>query len=228
MDTRTIGALLAGIVIGGGATALGYNYPKGEVTEQTYCKSCGAVRFESHENQFLGRRRSSGTKSGMLASMMDSGQHQHEWAEPNAYVFPTFPQPTLPPAEQLREKLVGERLQAIDEIEHSPDTLVLLREAIKNDDKRARGFVHRLLDAEKPIPVSAIATLLERDRPWADRWADVDAFYAAYKCDTNETLVRCHLPIKGQEQTVIERTPTGGNLEGGVIEEWLRSRAPAP
>jgi hypothetical protein len=211
-----------GLVAGAVGVALLYSYPKGITAVRSYCTKCGMYKEHSHQHAVLGGERRESTTSSMLTKLLAlaPNDHEHVYTEPPAHVFPSTEAPEQGTQAFLTSNLLAHRLRQLDNIDQTPQYVMLLAEAMKADREKARAFMYKLLDPKRHYPADVI-TILDRDASWEDRWALVDAFDTAYQCTETPQQVTCTLQTNGKPTQVFELRADGmGRFSGPSYRSW--------
>lgn len=214
-------ALAVGVVAG----AFANRWPAWGTTRQTYCTLCAMHREEIERTPLLGRHRAESTRAGVLHELLAPGvgAHAHVYGPP-AFVAPTSPTPKLDARAAFAQAVAEAELHDLEALEATPHAIALLDEAMRNDRARTVKFVQMLLDPTAFVPVEAIG-LLDRKGSWEERWAVVDAFFGAYRCDVTELSASCRLRAGTTDLLVLVRTATTVHA-GGI--DWAHWTATAP
>lgn len=171
-------AVLVGLAAGATITALLFSYPKSVVARHRYCLDCAAFEETYDEHTVLGATHSQRLDHGPLGSLLGNApgtEHEHRFTEWTT-IFPTFGVPAEHPE-------LARRVTSIRQLEKDAHSISLLEQAVHNDRDRGTRLIQRLIapDFEQ---TPAVIRALDRDAPWPDRWAAVDATMAGQSPST--------------------------------------------
>jgi hypothetical protein len=216
-------AVVSGVVAG----AFLNRWPTWTTTRHAFCTLCALHREETERTPVLGRHRTQAERGGILHELLAGavGNHQHVWST-LAYVPPTYPTPKLSSRDAFTQAVAEAKVHDLEALESNPHTIAILDEAMRNDRGRTLRFLQKVLDPQAYVPTEAIA-LLDRKGTWEERWAVVDAFFAAYHCDVTDISASCRLRAGSTDLLVLVRTVTS-DVSGGIDwRSWQRSAATA-
>lgn len=165
-------AVLVGLAVGATVTALLFSYPKSVVARHRYCLECAAFEETYDEHAVLGAAHSERRDHGPLGSLLGNApgtEHEHRFTDWTT-IFPTFGVPAERPD-------LARRVTSMKQLEKDAHAISLLEQAARNDRDRGTRLIQRLIapDFEQ---TSAVIRALDRDAPWSERWAAVDAAMA--------------------------------------------------
>jgi len=203
---------LIGLTAGVGGGWVMHHYPDIITTEGTYCRLSGARMIVTKTGTYMGSDETTQILPGPLGKMMFefNGDHPYEWILPRTYLPPTRPEPELQHNQDLRNELLKHKLRDLEYLNHWPRGLSILYAAMENNSYRAVTFVQKILEEHNYLDVNVLL-ILDRPGSWQDRWADLDTFLNAYRCEMNTDSVRCTVTWKDQEQVLFL-------LEGAAVE----------
>jgi hypothetical protein len=166
-------AVLVGLAAGAAITALLFSYPKSVVARHRYCLDCAAFEETYDEHVVLGATHSQRLDHGPLGSLLGNApgtEHEHRFTEWTT-IFPTFGAPAEHPE-------LARRVTSIRQLEKDAHAISLLEQAVRNDRGRGTRLIQRLIAADSavmPAVMPAVIRALDRDAPWPERWAAVEA-----------------------------------------------------
>jgi hypothetical protein len=229
MARRSLGRLLFVVALAVGIVAGAFlnRWPTWSVTRHAYCTLCALHREDSERTPILGRHRTETEHGGILHELLAGpvGNHQHVWSTA-AYVPPTYPTPKLGSRDAFIQAVSEAEVHELEALEENPHMIAILDEAMRNDRARTLRFLQKVLDPQAFVPKDAI-TLLDRKGSWEERWAIVDAFFAAYHCDVTDISASCRLRAGSTDLLVLVRTVTS-DVSGGIDwKTWQRSATTA-
>lgn len=217
------------VAVGVAAGAMANRWPAWGTTRHAFCTTCGMHSEESERTPLLGRYRTSSTRAGILAKLMQPavGDHAHVWTTA-AYVAPTNPPPKLGSREAFTRVVTEAEVRELELLEESPHTIALLDQALRDDRPRTIRFVQKLLDPAAYFPIEALGLLDRPAQSWDERWRVVDAFLDAYHCDVTEVSASCRMRAGSTDLLVLVRTTTSVHTGGVDWTHWVPSGMKPP
>lgn len=201
MKAYLAAAFFAGLVLGVlGVLTVGA-WHRSLAPTRAYCVRCGLHR----DSAFYRDELRPGVVHALLASRV--GAHEHRWhnvgRERDA------------DARTMRTETARDELADLDALEHDPDTLALVTEAMRLDPTRVAHLLTAVLDPGQSVDRAALRLL---DRPtlaWNDRARILDGFFERYRCERARLSITCTLPVGPVTAVAHHRVP-GSVLRGTI------------